>query len=326
MMKSMTGFGRASAALEGLAPKPAARASGKASKASAKAAKRGSSRAASAEANSGAIDVSVRAVNGRFFEARIHAPREYAEIEAELKRIVAERISRGTVDVYVNRRGFDAEAAVTARPTLAKTWLAAVRGLAKDAGLRGEPSLELLLKSLDVVQINERAELSEGEKAAARQAVEAAVERCDSERRREGRALQADLLALLDRLGEAATRIESHRDDANADLARKYRERLQKLGFEGMVDAQRLAQEVAAILERADVSEELSRLREHMSAYRKLLEGSGPQGKKLDFYAQELLREVNTIGSKAHSARMTEAVVDAKALIERVREQVQNAE
>jgi uncharacterized protein (TIGR00255 family) len=294
-MKSMTGFGRSVVALGAEGP--------------------------------GEIDVSVRAVNGRFFEARVHAPREYLAFESDIKKAVAAVVARGTVDVYVNRRGFAQDARAVAQPELARSWLHAMQGLATELGLSvAAPTLDLLLKIPDVVQVEARAELSDIEKALALRAVTAATELCDREREREGEALRSDLRGLLQQLGQAAGRIEALRDEANADLARKYRDRLQKFAFEGMVDPQRLAQEAAVLLERADVSEEIARLREHLAAYDALLLAKGPQGKKLDFYAQELLRETNTIGSKSHAAALTEAVVGAKALIERIREQVQNAE
>jgi uncharacterized protein (TIGR00255 family) len=109
-------------------------------------------------------------------------------------------------------------------------------------------------------------------------------------------------------------------------LERRYRDRLQKLGFSGVLDDQRIAQEIVMQLDRADVSEELTRLKEHLKAYRQLLSSQESHGKKLDFYAQELLREVNTIGSKSQIAKLTGLVVDAKTVVEKIREQVQNVE
>ena len=300
-MKSMTGFGRATLPVTGRT-------------------------SAAGKETPCELDVTLRAVNGRYFEARLHAPREYAEIESELKKQINARIARGTVDLYVHRRGSVAGAKAVARVDLAKSWLKEVGSLAKAVGLKEKPSLEMLLKNLAVVQIDESSVLTDAEKKAVFKAVALATERCDQERLREGAALAADLAGLVQELEGSVDSMERLREAADLSLARKYRERLQKLGFEGSVEPQRLAQEIALILERGDVSEEVARLREHLVAYRKLLGAAGAQGKKLDFYAQELLREANTIGSKSHAPKLTEAVVGAKALIERIREQVQNAE
>jgi len=177
-----------------------------------------------------------------------------------------------------------------------------------------------------VLQVEEREEVSEAEKEAVFKLVSEAMMACDRERRREGQALEAELQRLCARLEDLVGRMEALKAEANADLERRYRERLQKLGFEGRVDDQRIAQEIVIQLDRADISEEMVRLREHVKAYRELLKSQEPQGKKLDFYAQELLREVNTIGSKSHIAKLTSLVVDAKTVVEKIREQVQNAE
>lgn len=301
-MKSMTGFGRASALVAT------------------------SRKGAGTATRTAEIDVSVRAVNGRFLEARVHVPREFADLENDLKRTLSSRIARGTVDAYVNRKGSASEPVAVARPELARSWLKAVRGLAREIGLEGEPTLDVMLKSLEVVRLEEPSTASAAERKALTKAFTEAVELCDLEREREGKALRATLESLLGELDVAVDRIESLRVDASREMADRFRQRLKKLEVESAVDPDRLAQEIAIALDRSDVAEEIARLREHLRAYRKLLKASGPTGKKLDFYAQELLRETNTVGSKSQASALTEAVVEAKSIIERIREQVQNAE
>jgi uncharacterized protein (TIGR00255 family) len=273
------------------------------------------------------LDVSVRAVNGRYLEMRFHLPREYAGLESDFKALITKTFTRGTLDIYVNRgRGTAAKSKVQVNTELAREWLDGYKRLGKTLKLNAKPTLELLTRVPEVFHVEEISEASQAEKALVFKLLGQALAACDQERVREGKALSAELDSLCARLEKLGIEMEALKAEATAELEKRYRERLQKLGFEGNVDDQRIAQEIVMQLDRADVSEELARLREHLKAYRQLLKSEEPQGKKLDFYAQELLREVNTIGSKSHIARLTALVVDAKTVVEKVREQVQNVE
>ncbi|MES2963188.1 MAG: DUF1732 domain-containing protein, partial [Bdellovibrionota bacterium] len=258
------------------------------------------------------LDISLRAVNGRYLELRFHMPREYAGLEGEFKAIISEKFSRGTLDIYVARRAAAAKSEVTVNALLAQEWLSGYRKLGKELGLKSEASLELISRVPDVMIVTENSDITDAEKKLARSLVEEAAEACDVERRREGEALRTELESLCSKLEAISKQMETLKVDANAELERRYRDRLKdalgKFELGGAVDDQRLAQEVVIQLDRADVSEELQRLKEHLKAYRQLLKSPEPQGKKLDFYAQELLREVNTIGSKSHIAKLTSLV------------------
>lgn len=310
-MKSMTGFGRSS--------------NRSVAHVGARSAKAGKS---AARAIGVELDVSLRSVNGRYLEIRFHLPREYAGLESELKALIAETFARGTIDLYINRERAPGSGAaeVKVNTELARQWLKSYRQLGKDLKLEAEPTLELLTRIPEVLHVEEHAEASDAEKKLVLQLVKQAVESCDKERQREGKALESELNSHCARLEDLAVRMEALKEEARSELERRFKDRLQKLGFEGKVDDQRLAQEIVIQLDRTDVSEELARLKEHLKAYRQLLKSPEPQGKKLDFYAQELLREVNTIGSKSHIAKLTGLVVEAKTLVEKIREQVQNAE
>ena len=274
--------------------------------------------------------MALRAVNGRYLEVRFHLPREYAGLEAEFKTTLSKTFSRGTLDVYVNRRAVAERAEVSVNAPLAKEWLQAYARLGKELGIASSASLEMISRVPDVIQVTENSEIDDAEKVLARELLAQASAACDGERVREGKALQTELEQLCARLESISQQIETLKSEANLELEKRYRDRLKEAlarsGVGGEIDGQRLAQEVVMQLDRADVSEEIQRLKEHIKAYRELLKSSEPQGKKLDFYAQELLREVNTIGSKSHIAKLTSLVVDAKTLVERIREQVQNAE
>lgn len=276
------------------------------------------------------IDVSVRSVNGRFLEMRFHLPREYAGLESELKTLLSKTFSRGTVDIYVNRTSTAKHASVVVNKALALEWLVAYRQLGQDLKLDAATSLEWFAKIPDVMTVRESGDLTPEEASEAKLLVKKAADACDNERLREGKALEAELERHCAALEALSKTIEGLKAEANAELEKRYRERLatglQKFGGGLQIDDQRIAQEIVIQLDRADISEEIQRLTEHIKAYRELLKSKEPQGKKLDFYAQELLREVNTIGSKSHIAKLTSLVVEAKTLVERIREQVQNCE
>lgn len=305
-MKSMTGFGRSSLNTSGIA-------------------------AAGASNQVPELDISIRAVNGRYLEMRFHIPREYAGLESDFKSTLQKTFTRGTIDIYVNRVASTRSAEVVANAQLASEYLAAYQSLGSALKLESGARLEWVARLPDVLAVREHSELTDEEAAAAKNLVHQAALACDQERIREGKALKLELERHLTALEDLSKQFEVLKAEANSELEKRFRDRLaqamQKFGVGGpAVDEQRLAQEIVIQLDRADVSEELQRLKEHIKAYRDLLNKSEPQGKKLDFYAQELLREVNTIGSKSHIAKLTSLVVEAKTLVERIREQVQNAE
>lgn len=304
-MKSMTGYGR-SALTSGLAT------------------------ASSESTAATSLEIAIRAVNGRYLEMRFHLPREYAGLESDFKATLQKIFARGTLDIYVNRSASTRSAEVVANSQLAGEYQAAYQKLGADLKLDAPTRLEWLARLPEVLSVREHSEITEDEAAQAKALLEKVALACDAERVREGQALKAELERHLTALEGLAKQFEDLKAEANSELERRFRDRmsqaLQKYGVGGQVDEQRLAQEIVMQLDRADVSEELQRLKEHIKAYRDLLSKKEPQGKKLDFYAQELLREVNTIGSKSHIAKLTSLVVEAKTLVERIREQVQNAE
>ena len=138
--------------------------------------------------------------------------------------------------------------------------------------------------------------------------------------------LQKELEKLVHDLEKQVAIVAGLREDANRQLQERFEQKIGSRLKGQEMDPQRLTQEIVIQLEKADINEELVRLTEHLKNYKDLLKSAQAEGKKLDFYTQELLREVNTIGSKSQVAKITQAVVEAKTLIERLREQVQNVE
>ena len=274
------------------------------------------------------IEVSLRAVNGRFLETRFHLPREFIAFESDLKKILEKHFERGTLDVFINRK-IKASASATqliVNKDLARKYYEAYQQISKELKIKTQFHVESIARLPDVIKMEEAQEVSSSEKRALLQAFEKACKACEAERKREGKSLRVELEKLLSQLEKEMNEIQSVREEVNQNLLQRFEQRI-KTKLSGVeIDSGRLSQEVVIQLEKADINEELARLKEHMKNYRQLFHVNGPQGKKLDFYTQELLREVNTIGSKSSVSQLTQSVVQAKTFIERLREQVQNVE
>lgn len=275
------------------------------------------------------LSVSIKAVNGRFLDVRTHLPREYTPLENEIRKKIGGTLKRGTVDIYINRRLRETarQSRVYVNSGMAKEWLKAYKGLAKDLKLDSHKlSVEKIAELPQVTRAEEKYDLVKGEKSHLFAEVEKALIACDKERQREGRALKKHLTTLLSELKKSITAIGRLRKKANSVFQEKLEAKLSKAikGYD--LDPQRVAQEVVILVDKTDISEEIVRLKEHIISCENLLTAKNQKGKKLDFYTQELLREVNTIGSKSSHSEITANVVEAKNTVERFREQVQNVE
>ncbi|MBX3022391.1 MAG: YicC family protein [Bdellovibrionales bacterium] len=272
------------------------------------------------------LETHVKSVNGRFLEVRFHLPKEYAPFENDLRKVFASW-ARGTVDVYVHRRPA-AETrlqTVKVREQNAQHWNKVLRSLSKKLGLKQEISLRDILNMPYVMESQDRVSLMPGELKLVEKQLRQAVERCEKLRASEGAVLKKELLSQIKRLENRIGDMEGWREEAMKSAHQRLKSRLATLEAE-QLDASRLALETALMIDKMDVHEEVVRLKEHIKACTKLIQSGEARGKKLDFYCQELLREVNTIGSKSQLASLTQVVVDAKSIIEKFREQVQNIE
>ncbi|MBC7741273.1 MAG: YicC family protein [Bdellovibrionaceae bacterium] len=284
------------------------------------------------QSNELTIEVSLRAVNGRFLETRFHLPRIYFAFESELKKKLSGTALRGTIDIYISRK-LKATAVpghIVINTKLAQEYMKAFKKLSTDLKIKDTIRLDQISKQPEVVQFEEAEAIHANEITLLKKTFDAALKKFDSERMREGQALKKDLQKNLKDLQRHIQKVSKLREEANKILLERFeskvKSRLPKEVAGHAMDPQRISQEIVIQLEKADINEELTRLTEHLKNFDKLVELSVVEGKKLDFYTQELLREVNTIGSKSQVAGITEAVVEAKTLIERVREQVQNIE
>lgn len=273
------------------------------------------------------VAVSVRSLNHRFLEVGLNLSRRVQALEPQVKALVQKRLSRGKVDVSLRATFPDGDATVVARHRVIAGAVAALRALRDEYSLAGNVGVAEVARFPGAFEVVEEQDvLDEGVRRSILELVENALDGLQSMRMAEGARLGAELRRLVDGIERAAGEVERRQAEGQAArrdaLAQKLRELLGELGLE---DARLYAEAVRAA-DRLDVSEELQRLRSHVSLARELIASAEPQGKRLDFVAQEMVREANTIGSKAAQASVSHAVIAVKAEIERFREQVQNVE
>ncbi|HET8541405.1 MAG TPA: YicC/YloC family endoribonuclease [Anaeromyxobacter sp.] len=272
------------------------------------------------------LDVEVRSVNHKFCEVKVRAPRELAALELEAARAVKERLARGGVEVAIRRPGAAGGLAPRVDAALAESYARAFAEISARLGLAGGPTLADVLAAEGVVRLEERAVDVEAAREALRGALAAALDALVAMRAREGEALGRDLAGRLARVEALVARVAVLVPAAVAAQQARLQARVQELAGGVALDPARLAQEVAILADRTDVTEEITRLGSHVGQVRALLSSGEAVGRKLDFLVQEMHREVNTIGSKSQSAEIAAAVVEMKAEVERMREQVQNVE
>ncbi len=274
----------------------------------------------------GRLSIEIRSVNHRYFNPQLKLPFELGGVEGPLRERLRQLLERG--HVTVSARWIEApqrEAAVAVDLARARQLVAAAKELKKRLKLKGEVDLAFVARQPDVLNAHQ-----DGSAPAQWSEVEPIAERAVQEllgmRAREGAALAAELGGRLGALEQAAGTIEQRAPERlTAELAR-LKKAVAELAAGVQIDEQRLAVEVALMADRVDITEELVRLRTHLAACRTALATDGAVGKQLGFLAQELLREVNTIGSKANDAGIAQTVIAMKGELEKLREQLDNLE
>jgi uncharacterized protein (TIGR00255 family) len=284
--------------------------------------------AAAAESESVKAAVTVRSLNHRYLDVSVHVSRRLQALEGDIKRVVQERISRGRVELAVQATFTQDEDAVVVAPRpIVSGLVRALRQVQAEHALAGEVAVADVARFPGALEVVEApAGLDDGRRHELLAVVGRALDGLQGMRDAEGTHLKQDLGASLDAIEAAAARIASLTEAGKAARRDALSEKLRTACQELALDETRLYQEVVRLVDRHDVAEELQRLRSHGAQARQALEGQGPAGKRLDFLAQELAREANTIGSKAVSAEVVQHVVGLKSEIERLREQVQNVE
>jgi uncharacterized protein (TIGR00255 family) len=269
----------------------------------------------------------VRGVNHRFLDVALKLRDEYAAAEPAIRRAVGRVAQRGHIDVLM-RTTRPAGIAATARIDMdaAERYARAWREDSSNRGLPGELSPRDLLSLPGVVHQEETAPGEGTFEEILVSLVGKALNEFDEARSREGASLSLTFEEILRRIEKGVALLDAARAGISERITAALRERIAKLAAGVPLDEARLAQEVALIADRADVTEEIDRLKAHLLEARRLLASNGPIGRRLDHLAQEIHREVNTAGSKVRETAATRLVLDLKADLEALREQVQNVE
>ena len=278
------------------------------------------------------IGITIRAVNHRFLDIQLRIPQSLGDFESRVRALLQKRLARGRVEMAITvQLRTAAVPTVELNADLVRA-LSAALDEARDRGLvSGTLTPGDLLRLPQAITVRERPiEPDPAIEAQLGASVEAAVEQAladlDAMRVREGSHLRADLDVRKQSLDDLIERLAGAAEAGRSALQARLQERVREISFELPVDEAMIAQEIVRAAARSDISEEVTRFRAHIAHWEALTDSDGPCGRKLDFLLQEMNREVNTIGSKADGLRVSEVIINAKAELEKMREQVQNVE
>jgi uncharacterized protein (TIGR00255 family) len=281
---------------------------------------------ASGQVDSSLLTVEMKSVNHRFLEITLKMPKQFMSIEDKMKKLISQSVSRGRIEVYVNLDGESlVDKDIHIDWDLLTQYVNSLHQMKERFSLKGEVTLDQILALGEGIDIREGSVSSEDVEKELLHLVKSAAWQLSEMRKAEGEQLALDLKQRLEDL----TKITVELEKTAPTVVRQYRERLEKRVSEfvsGKIDENRILTEVALFADKADISEELTRIQSHIHQFRETLQTSGTIGRKLDFLVQELNREANTIGSKANDGHIAINVVELKSIIEKLKEQVQNIE
>ena len=273
------------------------------------------------------LTIELKSVNHRFLDLSFRMPRSFNCLEDMARRMIGARLARGHVDVFATYRNMREDSKqVKVDEALLTAYMGALDLIREKAGLNDNRGLMQMAQMHDVLVVSEADDDQEALNALMEEALSGALDQMEEMRAREGESLKADILDRINRLEKMTEQIEERYPATVEEYRQKLRARVQELMDGATVDEQRLIQEVAIMADRSAIAEETVRLHSHFAQVREMAEAKEPVGRKLDFIVQELNREVNTISSKSQDVPITKLVVEAKAEIEKIREQVQNVE
>jgi len=269
----------------------------------------------------------IRCVNNRYLDLKMKLPRGYTPLEEKVRKMVGEICLRGRVDLFLTVAGdFSDLQEVRVNRSLARGYFDALQSLAEEFSLDCPLTAQNLAEYPEVLVREQKDDDLDEIWPLVEEAVGKALQQCDLMRCQEGEALTADLRARLGFFGSVVDTIEKSIPVLQESRQTGLQERLAKLLSNVQLDPMRLAQEVAILADKCDVTEEIVRLRCHIKQFDQFLGEDGGIGRKLDFLIQEFLREVNTLASKINDAGIAHLTVDLKSELEKMREQVQNIE
>lgn len=271
------------------------------------------------------VTVDLRSVNNRNLDIHWRAPQDLMSLEIPLKKQIQAALSRGRVDVTISFTQ-TADTAYELNRPLIRGYLAALKTMRDEFGLSGDPDLATIARLPNVLLAQSTGGLSDAVVQGVEEALTQALTSLVAMRAVEGHELQKELLARVERIEKQVEAIISGADGLVDAYREKLRKRVTELLEKTVIDETRLAQEVAYLAERSDITEEIARLKSHIVQLKELLSGNSEIGKKLDFLLQETNREANTILSKSSELSICDAAIEIKTEVEKLREQANNVE
>ena len=292
MVKSMTGYGSAKGIAEGLE-----------------------------------LSIELKSVNNRFLDTAVRMPRTFMFAEEAVKSAVQRHITRGKVDVFVTIDSSRADdVVVKVNEPLLKGYLEAIAQTAQQHGLVNDATAMSVCRFPDVLSVEKKEVDQEAMAAAIEQVLEQALCEYDAMRAKEGVKLHDDIASRIANILRMVEIVEAESPKTVSDYKARLEQKMREVLESKSIDESRILTEAAIFADKVAVDEETVRLRSHISQMNELIESDIPVGRKLDFLVQEMNRETNTIGSKCQNASIAHVVVDIKAEIEKIREQIQNIE
>jgi uncharacterized protein (TIGR00255 family) len=280
-----------------------------------------------APAGEGAWVVELRTVNSRFLDFHLRLPHGLIAMEDRVKKLLSASLTRGRVNLTVNASGIvESTTRLVLNKPLVQEYRRVLDELREELGMEQDPGIMPFLHNRDLIQTQEDGPDPDAVWAQLQPALAHALAETEAMRAAEGQALDQDMRERLEVVQDLFDRAASRSEEVVNNYRKRLDERMAKLLSSGEPDPQRLAQEVAIIADKADITEEAVRAASHLEQFRQFLDAEEPVGRKLDFLLQELNREANTMGSKTPDAEASQTIVELKAELERIREQVQNIE
>lgn len=280
-----------------------------------------------APAGEGAWVVELRTVNSRFLDFHLRLPHGLIAMEDRVKKLLSASLTRGRVNLTVNASGIvESTTRLVLNKPLVQEYRRVLDELREELGMEQDPGIMPFLHNRDLIQTQEDGPDPDAVWAQLQPALAQALAETEDMRAAEGQALDLDMRERLEVVRELFDRAASRSEEVVNNYRKRLDERMAKLLSNGEPDPQRLAQEVAIIADKADITEEAVRAASHLEQFKQFLDAEEPVGRKLDFLLQELNREANTMGSKTPDAEASQTIVELKAELERIREQVQNIE
>lgn len=273
--------------------------------------------------------VEIKTVNNRYLKTIIKLPEGSSFLEENIDRELRKGLSRGTINYVLRLKGISASALFEIDEPALQSIVARLSKVGSSVGVEGAIDLASLLDLPGIVQpVRPDEEQSAKVKELVQRLTREALDNLKRMRQAEGGFLEADLKKHCDALREELELIRQRSGSVVQEYAKRLRKRVDELLAEAKLklDEQTLAREAAILADRSDISEEIARLDAHLQQFRQICQTDGQAGRRLDFLSQEMLREANTVASKASDARIVRSVVDIKCLIERLKEQIQNIE